>query len=177
MTFRRDRVYLYLDWVKQKLLLDARSTTAKKRIVIRGQVYKCHLGRGVGQEEEKERPCVILQNDSQNKNSPNTIVAPITRTTSTINVVVPIVTQYNSDDSILFEGNVLLGNIVTVSKARLGDYVTEISKPEMKKIDEALLISVGLIDKFISLEQIIKDKDKYIKILKNKLSEIDSNNN
>lgn len=177
MTFRRDRVYLYLDWFKQKLLLDARSTNAKKRIVTRGQVYKCHLGRGVGQEEEKERPCVILQNDSQNKSSPNTIVAPITRTSSTINVVVPIATQYNSDGSILLEGNALLGNVVTVCKARLGDYVTEISKPEMKKIDEALLISVGLIDKFTSLEHIIKDKDKYINILKSKLSEITSKNN
>ncbi|MHB8918727.1 MAG: type II toxin-antitoxin system PemK/MazF family toxin [Desulfocucumaceae bacterium] len=174
MTFSRDRVFLYLDWIKQKLLLDARSINAKKRIVSRGQVYKCHLGRGVGQEEEKERPCVILQNNSQNKTSPNTIVAPITRTTSTINVVVPMATQYKSDGSILLEGNALLGNVMTVSKARLGDYVTEIPKPEMKQIDEALLISVGLIDKFTSLEHIIQDKDKYINILKTKLSEISS---
>src|SRR3712207_7639950 len=60
-----------------------RSEKATKRIVKRGQVYDCLLGIGVGSEESKKRPCVILQYDSANAKSPNTIVAPITDRKST----------------------------------------------------------------------------------------------
>ena len=68
----------YLEWLKNKLDLNAIAPSAKNRIIYRGQVYRCNLGIGVGSEECKERPCVILQYNSANKTSPNTLVAPIT---------------------------------------------------------------------------------------------------
>ena len=68
----------YLEWLKNKLYLNAIAPSAKNRIIYRGQVYRCNLGIGVGSEECKERPCVILQYNSANKTSPNTLVAPIT---------------------------------------------------------------------------------------------------
>lgn len=50
----------YLEWLKNKLYLNAIATSAKNRIVYRGQVYRCNLGVGIGSEECKERPCVVL---------------------------------------------------------------------------------------------------------------------
>ncbi|MDE5933587.1 MAG: type II toxin-antitoxin system PemK/MazF family toxin, partial [Lachnospiraceae bacterium] len=54
----------YLEWFKNKLYLNAISSSSKNRIVYRGQVYRCNLGVGIGSEECKERPCVILQYNS-----------------------------------------------------------------------------------------------------------------
>ena len=61
----------YLDWLKTKLFLDSNAESAKKRVVKRGEVYKCNLGIGIGSEESKERPCVVLQRDKANLESPN----------------------------------------------------------------------------------------------------------
>ncbi len=106
MDIGLDRVQLYLDWLKTKLFLDLTASGASRRIVTRGYVYQCNLGRGVGSEQEKERQCVILQCFDGNRNSPNTIVAPITHTESTLDIVVPIATQYKDDGSILLDGHV-----------------------------------------------------------------------
>src|SRR3712207_8561901 len=59
-----------LEWIKTMLFLDTNAEKATKRIVKRGQVYDCLLGIGVGSEESKKRPCVILQYDSANAKSP-----------------------------------------------------------------------------------------------------------
>jgi len=159
VSFDKSRVF-------QKLMLDSRSTTAKHRVVKRGQVYRCSFGCGVGQEQEKERPCVILQNDSQNMKSPNTIVAPITHTGSNINVVVPITTQTDASGNIIVDGHALLGNMVTVSKARLGSFVATLPKTDMDSIDNALMISVQLDGKFKTQQNILADKEVYIGKLK-----------
>ena len=67
----------YLDWLKEKLWLNGHAVNAGKRIVFRGEVYECNLGVGVGSEERKKRPCVVLQNNTANKNSSIVLVAPI----------------------------------------------------------------------------------------------------
>lgn len=54
----------FIDWLKDMLYLDTKAISAKSRKVYRGQVYRCKLGVGIGSEESKERPCVILQYDS-----------------------------------------------------------------------------------------------------------------
>lgn len=162
MYVNLDRVHTYLDWLKTKIFLDNNAANASRRIVVRGNVYRCFLGRGIGSEEEKERPCVVLQRYEGNIKSPNTIVAPITHTSSIIDTVIPINTRYNQDGTILLDGNVLLGNIMTVSKARLGDYVATLSPTEMKLVDKAMAKSLDIWKNFVTLENIIKDKDAYI---------------
>lgn len=94
----------YLDWLKDKLYLNAMAPSAKSRIIYRGQVYRCKLGIGIGSEESKERPCVILQYNSANRTSPNTLVAPITHTTSTLPIVVPIADKVDSTGKIILDG-------------------------------------------------------------------------
>ncbi|MCM1143275.1 MAG: type II toxin-antitoxin system PemK/MazF family toxin [Blautia sp.] len=157
----------YLEWFKNKLYLNAIAPSAKSRILYRGQVYRCNLGVGIGSEECKERPCVILQYNSANKTSPNTLVAPITHTTSMLPVVVPIAEKRDSSGNLILDGNVLLGNITCVSKARLGDFITDLSAEEMKAVDKAISLSLGINHYYQTLQNIYNDKLQYIEKLKN----------
>lgn len=164
----------YLDWLKTKLFLDSNAESAKKRVVKRGEVYKCYLGIGIGSEESKERPCVVLQRDKANLESPNTIVAPITHTSSTLPVVIPISPKYNNSGDVVLDGNVLLGNIVCVSKARLGDYVAKLEPSEMKAVDEAIAISLDIKGHYDKLNNILNDKLVYIDKLKERIKDLES---
>ena len=163
----------YLDWLKTKLFLDSNAENAKKRPVKRGEVFRCYLGIGIGSEESKERPCVILQHDKANLESPNTIVAPITHTSSTLPIVIPIKPKFNKFGEIVLDGNVLLGNIVCVSKARLGDFVAKLEPTEMKAVDEAIAISLGIKGHYDKLGNILEDKLTYIGKLKQKIKDLE----
>ena len=132
-----------LEWLKTKLYLDTLSSKAKSRIVHRGEVYECNFGIGVGSEMQKERPCVIIQGNVGNINSSNVIVAPITHTDKPLPSMARITPQYNSDNLIL-DGLVNLSNIQTVSKARLGNYITKLTKSDLKAVDNAIYASLGL---------------------------------
>lgn len=157
----------YLEWFKDKLYLNAIAPNSKERIVTRGQVYRCKFGVGIGSEECKERPCVILQYDSANKTSPNTIVAPITHTTSRLPIVVPITAQIDATGKTILDGNVLLGNITCISKARLGNYITDLSADEMKAVDKAISVSLDINHHYVTLQNMYNDKLQYIEKLKN----------
>lgn len=145
MDIDLSKTHQYLDWLKEKLYLNQIAPKAQKRLVYRGEVYRCKFGVGIGSEECKERPCVILQYDSANRTSPNTLVAPISHTNSTVPVVVPIETQVDSSGKIILDGNALLGNITCVNKARLGDRITTLSNKDMKTIDQAIAMSLGIL--------------------------------
>lgn len=162
----------YLEWLKEKLYLDSIAPSAKNRTIFRGQVYRCKLGVGVGSEECKERPCVILQYNPANKTSPNTLVAPITHSTSKLPIVVPIADKTDAFGKVILDGNVLLGNITCVSKARLGNYITDLTTDEMKAVDNAISLSLDLNHYYQTLQNMYNDKLEYIDKLKKNRSDM-----
>lgn len=166
------KTQLYLEWIKQKLYLDSISNNSRKRVIKRGEVYMCHLGINIGSEECKERPCVIIQSNNGNETSSNTIIAPITHTPSNLPIVVSISDQYDQSGKLILDGYVLLGNIVCVSKARLGDYITILPVDEMKEIDRSISISLGIKKHYDKLNNVYKDKLDYIKKLKGTISDL-----
>jgi mRNA interferase MazF len=138
------RINDYLEWLKTKIKLDSRN--AATRVVKRGEVYICHFGKNIGSEEEKTRPCVIIQNDSGNLRSPNTIVAPISNSFGTRAVTVPITGEYkyfHNGAEIKLSGYILLGNITTVSKARLENCIAQLTI-EMEEVDKKIMTSLGI---------------------------------
>lgn len=156
-----------LDWMKTKLYLNTIIAQANKRYVKRGQVYNCYFGIGVGNEIQKLRPCIILQNNIANAKSGNVVVAPITHTYKNIPSIKKIITQYNNDKSILLDGYANMSNILCVSKARLENYITTLSVSEMKEIDKALAISLDLMQYYAKLKNNFDDKMNYIQKIKN----------
>ena len=77
-----------------------------------------------------------------------------------------IITQKDSKGMVILDGQVNLSNIQTVSKARLGNYITKLSKEDIKNINNSLYVSLGLIKNIKKYEEKIESLNKYIEKLK-----------
>ena len=156
MNIDLNKVQRFLDWLKTQLYLDTLVVNASRRVVKRGQVYRC-----------KERPAVIVQNSIGNLKSGNTIVIPITHDTSTLPCVAVITTQYEADGTTTkLDGQANASNIMCVSKSRLGTYICDLPASDMKKVDEALAKTMGLIGYYADLNKKLSDKLTYISKIK-----------
>ena len=111
----------------------------------RGEVYLADLDPIVGSEQGGVRPVVVIQNDIGNKYSPTVIVAAIT---SQINKSkLPTHLSIRADQfGIAKDSVILLEQLRTIDKKRLRERVCHIDTDNMKKIDYALKISLGLIE-------------------------------
>ena len=162
MKIELGQVQKMLEWLKTKLYLDSIAQNARSRAIKRGQVYRCNFGCGIGSEMQKERPAVIIQNDVANSRSGNTIVIPITHDTSTLPCVANITPQTDAAGNMILDGQANTSNMMCVSKARLGNLVGSLPKTDMKKIDEAIAKTVGLMGYYSALN----DKLQYISKIK-----------
>jgi len=114
-----------------------------RKSYLRGDIYYAELGIGVGSEQNGYRPVVIIQNDLGNKYSPTVIVAAVS---SKVGIKAKLPTHYyiNAEDGLELPSLVLLEQIRTLDKQRLGSYVGHLSKHHLRGVDRALAISVGL---------------------------------
>jgi Growth inhibitor len=112
-------------------------------VVKRGDIFYADLSPVVGSEQGGIRPVIIIQNDIGNKYSPTVIVAAIT---SQINKAkLPTHVEISSEDYGLNKDSVvLLEQIRTLDKRRLKEKIGHMTDIDMRKVDDALLISVGL---------------------------------
>jgi mRNA interferase MazF len=109
----------------------------------RSEVYYVSFDPTVGVEIRKTRPALIIQNDVGNTHSPATIVAAITATTRE---TYPYEVSLPAGEGGLPKNSiVLLNQIRTIDKKRLGRKLGTISAETMRKVDRALAISLGLI--------------------------------
>ena len=107
----------------------------------RGEIYYANLCPVMGSEQGGIRPVVILQNDKGNLHSTTTIVAPITGELDKPYLPTHVIFK---SDCMKKESMVLLEQIRTIDKSRLGRFVGEMDDRQMKRIDKAILISLGL---------------------------------
>lgn len=111
--------------------------------VQRGEIYFADLSPVVGSEQGGIRPVLIIQNDIGNKFSPTVIVAAITAQIQKAKL--PTHVEIKSKEYNLEKDSViLLEQIRTLDKTRLTDKITVLDSDMMKKIDQALEISLGL---------------------------------
>ena len=112
-------------------------------MVRRGDIYYADLSPVVGSEQGGIRPVLIIQNDIGNKHSPTVICAAITSRMNKAKL--PTHVEISSRDyGVVKESVVLLEQIRTIDKQRLKEYVCRVDNKLMKKVDEALLISLML---------------------------------
>lgn len=111
----------------------------------RGDVYFADLSPVVGSEQGGVRPVLIIQNDIGNRFSPTVIVAAITAQIEKAKLPTHVEIDAESHgfdrDSVI-----LLEQIRTIDKQRLTDKITHLDQSMMERVNEALLISLGLID-------------------------------
>ena len=107
----------------------------------RGEIYSADFGAGFGSEQSGVRPILILQNNTGNKHSPTTIVAAITgrKTKAALPTHVAITAS-----GLKTESTVLLEQIRTIDKARLGEYIGKLDSKTLAAVDRAIVVSLGI---------------------------------
>ncbi len=108
-------------------------------------MYFADLSPVVGSEQGGVRPVLVIQNDIGNRFSPTVIVAAITAQIQKAKLPTHVeidAKKYGFErDSVI-----LLEQIRTIDKQRLTDKITQLDDLMMNRVDEALQISLGLID-------------------------------
>lgn len=113
-------------------------------MVRRGDVFYADLHGSIGSEQGGIRPVVVVQNDKGNRFSKTLIVAPIstklTKPPIPTHVIIP-------DSSMQRVSMILLEQLRTIDKQRLGQWICTLDKETLTKVDEAIEVSLGLMIK------------------------------
>lgn len=115
-------------------------------MIKRGELYYADLSPVVGSEQGGVRPVLVVQNDVGNKYSPTVIAAAVTSKLTKAKLP----THIELDASLygLSKNSViLLEQIRTLDKRRLKERIGELPFGTMRKVDGALLISLGFAEK------------------------------
>jgi mRNA interferase MazF len=111
----------------------------------RGEVYLVSFDPTIGAEIKKTRPALVIQNDVGNRYSPVTIVAAISSkvgdTRYPTEVLIP-----SSEGGLREPSVVMLNQIRSVDKRRLIARLGRLSPDRMALVDQALLVSLGLVE-------------------------------
>jgi mRNA interferase MazF len=113
--------------------------------VKRGYIFFADLSPVVGSEQGGVRPVLVLQNDVGNKFSPTVIVAAITSQIEKAKLPTHVEVEA-SEYGLEKDSVILLEQIRTIDKQRLQEKLTELDDKLMQKINQAVKISLGLID-------------------------------
>jgi mRNA interferase MazF len=125
----------------------SRPRPEKKEIAFprRGEIYLVGFDPTVGHEIQKTRPAVVIQNDVSNEHSPITIVAAISSQFS--DPPFPREVVIEPDESGLPKRSaVIVNQIRSVDRLRLQKKLGRLSRQSMERVDEAIKISLGLIE-------------------------------
>ena len=110
--------------------------------ILRGDLYYADLNPVIGSEQGGIRPVLIIQNDIGNKHSPTVIIAAIT--SKSIKTLLPVQHFLAAQNGLERESIVLLEQIRTIDKRRLKGHIGALNQEDMRSIDTALAVSVGL---------------------------------
>ncbi len=114
-------------------------------LIRRGEIYYAELNPVVGSEQGGTRPVLVIQNDIGNQYSPTTIIAAITSQISKAKL--PTHVEVTARRSGLERDSVILTEqIRTIDKSRLKEKVTVLDEESMARVNQAIEISLGLVD-------------------------------
>ena len=109
----------------------------------RGAVYWVHLDPTIGSEIAKTRPCVIISNNIGNQVADRVIVAPMT--TGNVGKVYPCEVKVEvGEGGGAQPGKILLDQIRTVDKARLGNRIGQLPAARIEEVNRAIRLSLAV---------------------------------
>jgi len=114
--------------------------------VLRGDVYYADLNPVVGSEQGGVRPVLIIQNDIGNKYSPTVIIAAITSKIDKAKLPTHVEIPASDSSKLNRDSVILLEQIRTIDKKRLQRHITHLGDETLQKVNEAIEISLGLIE-------------------------------
>jgi mRNA interferase MazF len=109
----------------------------------RGEVYWVSLDPTVGTEIAKTRPALVISNDIGNQHADRVIVAPLT--SGGIDRTYPFEVLISAGEAGLPRtSKVVLDQIRTVDKSRLGTRIGSLAMSRMVDVDRAIRISLAV---------------------------------
>ena len=112
----------------------------------RGEIYLVEFDPARGHEIQKTRPALVIQNDIGNRHSLVTIVAAITSAISEVPFPVDVVIPPTRANGLTVESAIKLGQIRSIDRQRLVKRLGVVEAASMRRVDQAIKISLGLID-------------------------------
>jgi len=116
----------------------------KEKHIRRGDMFYADLNPIRGSEQGGVRPVVVIQCDQGNKHSPTVIVAATTGQLNKPSLPTHILVTENNNNRLKMDTIVLLEQIRTIDRSRLGNYIGSLTDDTMRLLDAALSVSVGL---------------------------------
>jgi mRNA interferase MazF len=105
----------------------------------RGEVWWVNFDPAVGGKIQKQRPAIIISNNSANKFLNRLQVVPLTSKVERL---------YPSEAYVTVNGTqskALADRLTTVSKARLSSQIGRISAEDMRKVEQAIKVQLDLL--------------------------------
>lgn len=109
----------------------------------RNEIYLANLGRTVGSEERGIRPVLIIQNDLGNKNSPTTIVIPITRRIEK-KFSIPTHIRIKPFGKMKYKATIMAEQIKVIDKRRLIRRIDILPTKYINAVDKAIKIAINI---------------------------------
>lgn len=109
----------------------------------RGEIYFLNFSPTMHKEMKGIHPALVIQNDIGNQASQLTIVAAITSTLKVAKLPVGILIS-PEESGLEYKSVIHLGQIYTIDKRRLINFVSTLSTSKMKEVDTAIQVSLGL---------------------------------
>lgn len=110
----------------------------------RGDIYMVDLSPVKGSEQGGFRPCLIIQNDVGNRYSPTVIVAALTSKIKKERM--PTHVAVSKREGLYDDSVILAEQIRTIDKSRLSKFVCRLSDDKMSRVDQAIMVSLGMGD-------------------------------
>lgn len=108
----------------------------------RGDIFLVDFNPGRGSEQAGHRPAVVVQNDVGNEYGSTIIIIAIT---TAAHKDYPFLARLNAGEGGLERDSVAnAAQVLTVDKSRLARKLGSLSPERMRRVDRALMLSLGL---------------------------------